>query len=92
MTDTVDDIAEEISFQTFDDDCHLLGNLLNDILLHEAGPKFTEKVERIKLLAQVRVFASCLQFCCCYCACLGMCVSNWRETRVCVDGVVWCRV
>lgn len=53
MTDTTDDIAEEISFQAFDDDCHLLGNLLNDCLTREVGPHFTEKVERVRLLAQV---------------------------------------
>ncbi|KAL2652891.1 hypothetical protein R1flu_021019 [Riccia fluitans] len=52
MTDTTDDIAEEISFQAYDDDCHLLGNLLNDCLLREVGPGFTEKVERVRLLAQ----------------------------------------
>ncbi|CAM6092718.1 unnamed protein product [Calypogeia fissa] len=52
MTDTTDDIAEEISFQAFDDDCHLLGNLLNDCLTREVGPHFTEKVERVRLLAQ----------------------------------------
>lgn len=52
MTDTTDDIAEEISFQAFDDDCHLLGNLLNDCLQREVGHQFTEKVDRVRLLAQ----------------------------------------
>ncbi|KAG6548357.1 hypothetical protein Mapa_010136 [Marchantia paleacea] len=52
MTDTTDDIAEEISFQAYDDDCHLLGNLLNDCLMREVGPDFTEKVDRVRLLAQ----------------------------------------
>ena len=52
MTDTTDDIAEEISFQAFDDDCHLLGNLLNDCLQREVGQNFTDRVERVRLLAQ----------------------------------------
>lgn len=53
MTDTTDDIAEEISFQSFDDDCRLLGNLLNDILHREVGTTFVDKLERIRVLAQV---------------------------------------
>ncbi|XP_057424191.1 phosphoenolpyruvate carboxylase 4-like [Lotus japonicus] len=52
MTDTTDDIAEEISFQSFDDDCKLLGNLLNDILHREVGTTFVDKLERIRVLAQ----------------------------------------
>lgn len=61
MTDTTDDIAEEISFQAYDDDCHLLGNLLNDCLMREVGPDFTEKVDRVRLLAQVLiVFGLCV--------------------------------
>ncbi|CAI8604174.1 unnamed protein product [Vicia faba] len=52
MTDTTDDIAEEISFQSFDDDCRLLGNLLNDILHREVGTSFVDKLERIRVLAQ----------------------------------------
>ncbi|XP_024533989.1 phosphoenolpyruvate carboxylase 4 [Selaginella moellendorffii] len=52
MIDTTDDIAEEISFQSFEDDCHLLGNLLNDCLQREVGHEFTEKVERLRVLAQ----------------------------------------
>ncbi|GAB2297086.1 Phosphoenolpyruvate carboxylase 4 [Dionaea muscipula] len=52
MTDTTDDIAEEISFQSFEDDCRLLGSLLNDVLHREVGPRFMEKVERIRILAQ----------------------------------------
>ncbi|KAG7978951.1 hypothetical protein I3843_05G105900 [Carya illinoinensis] len=52
MTDTTDDIAEEISFQNFDDDCNLLGSLLNDVLQREVGGKFMEKVERNRTLAQ----------------------------------------
>lgn len=52
MTDTTDDIAEEISFQNFDDDCKLLGNLLNDVLQREVGAKFMEKIERNRILAQ----------------------------------------
>ncbi|KAJ9163408.1 hypothetical protein P3X46_023078 [Hevea brasiliensis] len=52
MTDTTDDIAEEISFQSFDDDCKLLGNLLNDVLQREVGGRFMEKLERNRILAQ----------------------------------------
>ncbi|KAA8529225.1 hypothetical protein F0562_033976 [Nyssa sinensis] len=52
MTDTTDDIAEEISFQTFDDDCKLLGSLLNDVLQREVGSGSVEKIERNRILAQ----------------------------------------
>ncbi|GAY63941.1 hypothetical protein CUMW_229670 [Citrus unshiu] len=52
MTDTTDDIAEEISFQSFDDDCKLLGNLLNDVLQREVGSESMERVERTRVLAQ----------------------------------------
>ncbi|KAJ0095925.1 hypothetical protein Patl1_16534 [Pistacia atlantica] len=52
MTDTTDDIAEEISFQSFEDDCKLLGNLLNDVLQREVGSGFMEKFERNRVLAQ----------------------------------------
>ncbi|XP_031497139.1 phosphoenolpyruvate carboxylase 4-like isoform X2 [Nymphaea colorata] len=52
MTDTTDDIAEEITFQTFDDDCRLLGNLLKDVLHREVGQAFLEKIERQRVLAQ----------------------------------------
>ncbi|MED6159493.1 Phosphoenolpyruvate carboxylase 4 [Stylosanthes scabra] len=52
MTDTTDDIAEEISFQSFDDDCRLLGNLLNDTLQREVGTTVVDKLERIRVLAQ----------------------------------------
>ncbi|XP_017971375.1 PREDICTED: phosphoenolpyruvate carboxylase 4 isoform X2 [Theobroma cacao] len=52
MTDTTDDIAEEISFQSFEDDCKLLGNLLNDVLQREVGGQFMDKLERNRLLAQ----------------------------------------
>nr|XP_023894770.1 phosphoenolpyruvate carboxylase 4 [Quercus suber]POE58115.1 phosphoenolpyruvate carboxylase 4 [Quercus suber] len=52
MTDTTDDIAEEISFQSFDDDCKLLGSLLNDVLQREVGTKFMDKLERNRTLAQ----------------------------------------
>ncbi|KAF3782969.1 Phosphoenolpyruvate carboxylase 4 [Nymphaea thermarum] len=52
MTDTTDDIAEEITFQTFDDDCRLLGNLLKDVLQREVGQAFLEKIERQRVLAQ----------------------------------------
>jgi phosphoenolpyruvate carboxylase len=53
MTDTTDDIAEEISFQGFDDYCKLLKNLLNDVLQREVGTDFVEKLERNRTLAQV---------------------------------------
>ncbi|XP_047972485.1 phosphoenolpyruvate carboxylase 4 isoform X2 [Salvia hispanica] len=52
MTDITDDIAEEISFQGFEDDCRLLGNLLNDVLQRELGPDFMDKLERTRVLAQ----------------------------------------
>ncbi|KAF7808950.1 phosphoenolpyruvate carboxylase 4 [Senna tora] len=52
MADNTDDIAEEISFQSFDDDCRLLGNLLNDVLQREVGSTFMEKLEKIRVLAQ----------------------------------------
>ncbi|KAK1268047.1 Phosphoenolpyruvate carboxylase 4 [Acorus gramineus] len=45
-------MAEEISFQSFEDDCRLLGSLLNDILQREVGHQFTDKVERKRVLAQ----------------------------------------
>ncbi|XP_051145691.1 phosphoenolpyruvate carboxylase 4 [Andrographis paniculata] len=52
MTDIIDEIAEEISFQGFEDDCRLLGNLLNDVLHREVGSGFVEKLEKTKVLAQ----------------------------------------
>ncbi|XP_022881907.1 phosphoenolpyruvate carboxylase 4-like isoform X1 [Olea europaea var. sylvestris] len=52
MTDITDDIAEEISFQGFEDDCRLLGSLLNDAFQREVGTQFMEKVERTRVLAQ----------------------------------------
>ncbi|KAL8153903.1 hypothetical protein V2J09_011663 [Rumex salicifolius] len=52
MTDIIDDIAEEISFQSLEDDCSLLGSLLKDVLQREVGPSFMEKLERIRVLAQ----------------------------------------
>ncbi|KAL1218534.1 Phosphoenolpyruvate carboxylase 4 [Cardamine amara subsp. amara] len=52
MTDTTDDIAEEISFQSFEDDCKLLGSLFHDVLQREVGIPFMEKIERIRILAQ----------------------------------------
>lgn len=56
MTDTTDDIAEEISFQSFEDDCKLLGSLFNDVLQREVGTDFMEKIERTRVLAQVFCF------------------------------------
>uniref|UniRef100_A0ACD5VNE0 Uncharacterized protein n=1 Tax=Avena sativa TaxID=4498 RepID=A0ACD5VNE0_AVESA len=55
MPDTTDDIAEGISFQAFEDDCRLLGSLLNDVLLRELGPQFVQLFERIRILAQSAV-------------------------------------
>ncbi|KAL2559067.1 Phosphoenolpyruvate carboxylase 4 [Forsythia ovata] len=52
MTDITDDIAEEISFQSFEDDCRLLESLLKDVLQREVGTHFMEKVEKTKVLAQ----------------------------------------
>ncbi|KAG6757821.1 hypothetical protein POTOM_038147 [Populus tomentosa] len=52
MTDITDDIAEEISFQGFDDYCKLLKNLLNDVLQREVGTEFVDKLERNLALAQ----------------------------------------
>ncbi|KAL4195713.1 hypothetical protein AMTRI_Chr04g242470 [Amborella trichopoda] len=51
MTDTTDDIAEEISFQSFEDDCRLLGSLLNDVLQREVGQAFVDKIERKRVLS-----------------------------------------
>lgn len=53
MTDITDDIAEEISFQSFEDDCKLLGSLLQDVLQRKVGAQFMEKLERTRILAQV---------------------------------------
>ncbi|XP_042413367.1 phosphoenolpyruvate carboxylase 4-like isoform X1 [Zingiber officinale] len=55
MTDTTDDIAEEISMQAFEDDCRLLGSLLQDVLHREVGPRFMETIERKRVLAQSAV-------------------------------------
>ncbi|KAJ6356963.1 hypothetical protein OIU78_004959 [Salix suchowensis] len=52
MTDITDDIAEEISFQGFDDYCKLLKNLLNEVLQREVGTEFVDKLERNLTLAQ----------------------------------------
>ncbi|KAK9091122.1 hypothetical protein Sjap_024299 [Stephania japonica] len=51
-TDTTDDLAEEISFRTFDDDCRILTNLLNDVIQRELGHQFMHKLERNRTLAQ----------------------------------------
>lgn len=51
--DTTDDIAEEISFQSFEDDCRILRSLFNDVLLREVGSDFVHKLERIRILAEV---------------------------------------
>ncbi|MED6218004.1 phosphoenolpyruvate carboxylase [Stylosanthes scabra] len=54
MTDTTDDIVEDISFQSFEDDCRLLANLLNDVLQREVGTKFIELLDKIRVLAQTK--------------------------------------
>ena len=48
----MDDIVEEITFQDFKDDYHFLSILLNNVLQHEFGQQFTDKVERERILAQ----------------------------------------
>ncbi|PWA37366.1 Phosphoenolpyruvate carboxylase [Artemisia annua] len=52
MTDITDDIAEEISFQSYDDDLRLLLNLLHDVLHREVGPNIMEKIEHTRTLSQ----------------------------------------
>ncbi|KAL6190250.1 hypothetical protein ACLB2K_036648 [Fragaria x ananassa] len=52
MTDTTDDIAVEISFQSYEDDCKMLGNLLLEVLQREAGVQMRDKVDRNRILAQ----------------------------------------
>nr|GEW02323.1 phosphoenolpyruvate carboxylase 4 [Tanacetum cinerariifolium] len=52
MTDITDDIAEEISFQSYDDDLRLLLNLLHDVLHREVGPNIMEKIEHVRTLSQ----------------------------------------
>ncbi|KAI3763916.1 hypothetical protein L2E82_13914 [Cichorium intybus] len=48
----MDDIAEEISFQSYDDDLRLLFSLLNDVLQREVGSNIMEKVEHTRTLSQ----------------------------------------
>ena len=55
MTDTTDDIAVEISFQSYEDDCKMLGNLLLEVLQREAGVQMRDKVDRNRILAQVHL-------------------------------------
>ncbi|CAI9296717.1 unnamed protein product [Lactuca saligna] len=52
MTDIMDDIVEEISFQSYDDDLRLLFSLLNDVLQRELGPNIMEKIEHTRTLSQ----------------------------------------
>ncbi|GBG65573.1 hypothetical protein CBR_g51455 [Chara braunii] len=54
----LDEIAEDISFQAFDDDCRLLGSLLDECLRSEVGEEFMAKVDRIRVLAQEKVSPS----------------------------------
>jgi hypothetical protein len=65
MLDITDDIAEEISFQSLEDDCRLLGSLLNDILHHEVGPDFIHALDRKRILAQVINQLSFMNICVC---------------------------
>ncbi|WOK93352.1 hypothetical protein Cni_G02049 [Canna indica] len=55
MTDTTDDIAEEISLQSFEDNFRLLDSLLHDVIHREVGPRFMENIERKRVLAQSAV-------------------------------------
>ncbi|KAK9074469.1 hypothetical protein SSX86_007067 [Deinandra increscens subsp. villosa] len=52
MTDIMDDIAEEISFQSYEDDLRLLFSLLHDVLQREIGSGIMEKVEHTRTLSQ----------------------------------------
>lgn len=52
MTDITDDIAEEISFQSYDDDLRLLFSLLHDVIQREVGPNIMEKIEHTRTLSQ----------------------------------------
>ncbi|TQD79667.1 hypothetical protein C1H46_034770 [Malus baccata] len=52
MTDMTDDIADEISFQSFEDDCRMLGRLLQEVLQREVRSQIMEKIERTRILAQ----------------------------------------
>ncbi|XP_071716426.1 phosphoenolpyruvate carboxylase 4-like [Rutidosis leptorrhynchoides] len=52
MTDITDDIAEEISIQSYDDDLRLLFSLLHDVLQREVGPNIMEKIEHTRTLSQ----------------------------------------
>ncbi|XP_071707345.1 phosphoenolpyruvate carboxylase 4-like isoform X2 [Rutidosis leptorrhynchoides] len=52
MTDIMDDIAEEISFQSYEDDLRLLFSLLNDVLQREVGANIMAKVEHTRTLSQ----------------------------------------
>ncbi|KAF9622729.1 hypothetical protein IFM89_032909 [Coptis chinensis] len=51
------DQVEEILFQSFEDDCRLLGSLLNDVLQRKVGDQFIQTVERKRILAQVKKMA-----------------------------------
>ena len=53
MADTTDEIAEEMSFQPLEDDCKLLGSLLDDCLRHEVGEEFMAQIEKVRSLAHV---------------------------------------
>jgi hypothetical protein len=53
MADTTDEIAEEMSFQPLEDDCKLLGSLLDDCLRHEVGEDFMARIEKVRSLAHV---------------------------------------
>nr|GEW93240.1 phosphoenolpyruvate carboxylase 4 [Tanacetum cinerariifolium] len=48
----MDDIAEEISFQSYEDDLRLLFSLLNDVLHREVGSNIMQKVEHTRTLSQ----------------------------------------
>lgn len=54
MTDSTDDIVniDEYSLAPLEDDCKLLGSLLDDCLKEEVGDELFKKLERVRALAQ----------------------------------------
>lgn len=54
MTDSTDDyhVAEDFPLAALEDDCKLLGSMLDDCLKVEVGEELFKKVERIRALAQ----------------------------------------
>lgn len=54
MTDSTDDIVniDVYSLAPLEDDCKLLGTLLDDCLKEEVGEELFKKLERVRALAQ----------------------------------------